>query len=133
MYYMLYYCYYLIKISAASNFIVFNYSFIVCLHAQASELHRSSASKWNSFLSAFPDQTIYQLSYGTKQFFNEIYSASLCLGGALQLIKSLKSVCGLVVATIKRNDWKCLFAQYKLNYCPHQEKRNTGSGNKIAA
>lgn len=53
--YMLYYCYYLIKISAASNFIVFNYCFIVCLHAEASELRCSSASKWNSFLSAFPD------------------------------------------------------------------------------
>lgn len=71
-----------------------------CLHAQASELHCSSASKWNSFLSAFPDCTIYQQSYGTKQFFTEINLASLCLGAALQLIKSVKSVCGLILATI---------------------------------
>lgn len=42
----------------------------------------------------FPDCTVYQQSDGTKQFFTGIDLASLCLGAALHLIKSVESVCG---------------------------------------
>lgn len=99
---------------------VFNYCFRVCLPSQASELRRSWTRKWNSFLSACPDtDCIYQLSYGTKHSFNAIYLVYLWLGGGLRQIKSAKSVCGLIVATIKRNDWNCIFAGFKLSYCLH--------------
>lgn len=81
---------------------------------------------------------IDQLSNGTKQLFNEIRWVYLCLGGALHLIKSVKSVCGLIVATITRNDRNGLFVRYKLYlcYCLHQEIQKYWkrlSGNKTMA
>lgn len=77
--------YYFIK-TQASNFIVFNYCLVVCLHALAlNKLHRSSSRKWNSSLSACPDQSMYQLSYETRRFVTGINSCVSLCPGALQV------------------------------------------------
>lgn len=52
-----------------------------------------------------------RLSY-THQLLSEIYLVYLWLGGALQLIKSLKSVCG----HNKKNNWNGSFGRQELNY-----------------
>lgn len=52
-----------------------------------------------------------RLSY-MRQLFSEIYLVYLWLGGALQLIKSLKSVCG----HNKKNNWNGSFGRQELNY-----------------
>lgn len=79
-------CSYSIQAHVTSDFTVFYY-FILCENRQSNYIVVQPACSSYQHAQTAPYNRLHQL-------FTEIYLVYLWLGGALQLIKSLKSVCG---------------------------------------